>query len=60
MNAHDVVSKDVAYMLDNLEKELSELSGNRIFITGGGGFWILLINTIVGWNRLRNKSNSIL
>ena len=58
MNGIDVVNTDVAYMIENLNKELTELSGNKILLTGGGGFLgYYLINTIVGWNRLRNTSN---
>jgi UDP-glucuronate decarboxylase len=58
MNAKDVVSKDVAYMLENLEKELTKLSGKRMLLTGGAGFLgYYLVNTIVGWNRLRGNSN---
>ena len=55
MNGIDVVNTDVAYMIENLNKELTELSGNKILLTGGGGFLgYYLINTINGWNRLRN------
>ncbi len=58
MNAIDVVNEDVAYMLENLTDELTQLSGNKILLTGGGGFLgYYLVNTIVGWNRLRVNSN---
>ena len=51
MNASDIVREDTAYMVDNLNEELTELSGNKILLTGGGGFLgYYLVNTIVGWN----------
>lgn len=57
MNATDIVNKDVTYMISNLNKELIELSGNTILLTGGGGFLgYYLVNTIVSWNRLRVNS----
>lgn len=57
MKASDVVKKDVAYMVDNLNKELIKLSGSRLLLTGGAGFLgYYLVHTIVGWNRLRDDS----
>lgn len=57
MNSSDVVSQDVDYMVGKLNNELSKLSGNKILLTGGGGFLgYYLVNTVIGWNRLRIKS----
>ena len=57
MNSSDVVSQDVDYMIENLNNELTELSGNRILLTGGGGFLgYYLVNTIISWNRVRAKA----
>lgn len=48
---HDVVSKDLAYITEQAEAELTEMSGTKLLLTGAGGFLgYYFIWAIAYWN----------
>jgi len=50
--ARQVVARDLDYMCDALEDELSRLSGKNVLITGGAGFLgYYLVQLALCWNR---------
>jgi nucleoside-diphosphate-sugar epimerase len=56
MNASDVVSNDIKYILFNAIDEFEKIKGKRILITGGAGFLgFYIVQTIVYWNTINVK-----
>ena len=50
--AADVVEKDLAYIVSNLQEEIAHIAGKNVLITGGAGFLgHYLVQAITYWNR---------
>ncbi len=51
MSSKKIIETDLDYIIDNVSEELHIISGNRLLITGGGGFLgYYLVQAIVRWN----------
>lgn len=58
--AADVVEKDLAYIISNLEEEIVNIAGKNLLITGGAGFLgHYLVQAITYWNRQSGKGRKI-
>ena len=58
--AADVVEKDLAYIVSNLQEEILHIAGKNVLITGGAGFLgHYLVQAITHWNRQSGKSRKI-
>jgi len=58
--AADVVEKDLAYIVSNLQEELAHIAGKNVLITGGAGFLgHYLVQAITYWNRQSGKGRKI-
>lgn len=59
MNAKKIIDTDLEYIIDNVSEELHIISGNRLLITGGGGFLgYYLVQAIVKWNLFASNNNA--
>ena len=59
MSAKKIIETDLEYIIDNLSEELNIISGNRMLITGGGGFLgYYLVQAIVKWNLYASDNNT--
>lgn len=60
MNANDVVTKDLAFIIGALEKELDIMSNKNLLITGGAGFLgYYLTQSILYWNEVNGTEKTI-
>jgi len=60
MNSRDIERNDISYIIENLNEELTQLSGKKILFTGGAGFiGYYLIKTILIWNKLNPNIDTI-
>ena len=58
MREHDVLNKDLNFIIDNLKKELNILSGKNLLITGAAGFLgYYLTQSILYWNDHNENKN---
>jgi len=58
--AADVVEKDLAYIVSNLQEEIVHIAGKNVLITGGAGFLgHYLVQAITYWNRQSGKGRQI-
>jgi len=59
-SAADVVQMDLKYIVDQLNFELSSLSGKKILITGGAGFLgFYLVQSLLYWNQSAREPQKI-
>jgi len=60
LNSKEVVQKDLEYICNNLEGELTRMSGKNLLITGGAGFLgYYLVQSVLFWNRKANRAQPI-
>jgi nucleoside-diphosphate-sugar epimerase len=58
--SNEVVARDLDYICDSLKAEFSDMSGNKLFISGGAGFLgYYLIQSVLRWNAGSNGSKPI-
>jgi nucleoside-diphosphate-sugar epimerase len=59
-SSKDVIREDLDYICNNLKRELAELAGHRLLITGGAGFLgYYLVQTVTHWNEAVSDNQKV-